>query len=483
MNKGVTFVLTSCGRVDLLEKTLESFFKFNTYPIDRYLITEDSADLKVFEQCKVLNQKYDNKLEFIFNYEKLGQTGSIDKAYSMVETEYVFHCEEDWDFNRSGFIEKSIKVLEKYPKILQVWIRPKSDKILNSIDSQIHSVEEGVSIRIVKPVSFTVKGANDDGTDMIIKNYMGFSWNPGLKRLSDWKLLSEGYSGLNREHLVDAYYRDRGFSVWSLSENDEDGYVTHSGWDRRADNPVLKEQKVGISVVMPSFLGEYAGSRSNPVEKFIRAVESFKAQIYKQKELIIISDGCERTNQIYEERWKQDPLIRLIKCEKSDSTWPGTLREVGRSVARYNWICYLDTDDIILENHLSLISNAITTAPNGTTVLFDMYYMLPLIENPNKLMLQYFGMDNNVKGYEELRNACQLIVINQKIASTKAMGQNGTWQIVHHKEVPHRWRNSLTMGEDLDFINRLKTTEKYSTFRGQFLLCHNTNNRKTIWEI
>jgi len=239
----------------------------------------------------------------------------------------------------------------------------------------------------------------------------------------------------------------------------------------------------GISVVMPSFLGEYPGSRSNPTEKFIRAVESFKAQIHSQKELIIVSDGCEITNQIYEEKWKKDSYIKLIKCEKSDSTWPGTLREVGRSVSMYEWIWYLDTDDMILQNHLSLISTAITVAPEGTTVLFDTYYMLPLPENPTDLMFRYLGMSNNLEEYLKVRQGCELTIIGQKIAATKAMGQNGTWQIVHHKEVPHRWRNSATMGEDLDFINRLKTTEKYSTFRGQFLLCHNTASRKTIWEI
>ena len=53
----VTFVLTSCGRMDLLEQTLDSFFKYNEYPIDRYLITEDSADPEIFKQCEELNQR------------------------------------------------------------------------------------------------------------------------------------------------------------------------------------------------------------------------------------------------------------------------------------------------------------------------------------------------------------------------------------------------------------------------------------------
>ena len=102
----VTFVMTACGRVDLMVQTLDSFLKYNTYPIKRYIITEDSADESVFEQCKLLNQqKYGGKLEFIFNNPKIGQARSIDLAYSTIDTEYVFHCEEDWEFYKSGFIE------------------------------------------------------------------------------------------------------------------------------------------------------------------------------------------------------------------------------------------------------------------------------------------------------------------------------------------------------------------------------------------
>ena len=245
--KKVTFVLTSCGRLDLLERTLDSFFKWNTYPIERYIITEDSADKSVFEECERLNrEKYGNKLEFIFNYEKLGQSASIDKAYSMVDTEYIFHCEEDWEFYRRGFIEDSIKILETQPKVIQAWIRPKSDRILNRIEPKIYVLPGEVKVRRVLPASFIVKGANEDGTDMIIKDYMGFSWNPGVKRLKDWQDLPNGYSEFEREHLVDHYYRDNGFMVVSLSENDEQGYVKHIGWNRRADDPIYKKTNYKI---------------------------------------------------------------------------------------------------------------------------------------------------------------------------------------------------------------------------------------------
>ena len=479
----VTFVLTSCGRMDLLEKTLDSFFKYNTYPIDRYLIIEDSTNTDVFERCKSLNiEKYNNKLEFIFNHEKLGQSASIDKAYSNVETEYIFHCEDDWEFYQGGFIEDSIKVLKTQPKVIQSWIRPKSDGILNKIQNKINSLPLGVCVRIVEPTSFIVKNANIDGSDIVVTDFMGFSWNPGVKRLKDWEELPNGYAGFEREHLVDQYYRSRGFMVVSLSKNDEEGYVKHIGWNRRAADHVYRNQKIGISVIMISYLGKYEGSRSAADKKFIRAVESFKKQTHNVKELIIVSDGCEITNEIYFKKWKNDPEIHLVRCEKSEAKWPGALREVGRSIAKYEWIHYLDTDDYDMPNHLGCIAESISTREPNTTVLLNSRYYFPLPEKPHDLMLVYCNV--TLKKYKEFRDSISEYD-GHKLASAKSRGHNGTWQIVHHKNVPHRWENSETIGEDKNFIERLKSTEKWIEFKGHHIHSHfyNTDHNVTLWEI
>ena len=41
----------------------------------------------------------------IFNENRQGQIKSVDYAYSMVETPYIFHLEDDWEFYESYFIE------------------------------------------------------------------------------------------------------------------------------------------------------------------------------------------------------------------------------------------------------------------------------------------------------------------------------------------------------------------------------------------
>lgn len=242
---------------------------------------------------------------------------------------------------------------------------------------------------------------------------------------------------------------------------------------------IIKMEEIGISVIMPSYLGEYPGSRKDPDKKFIRSVKSFKEQSLKEKELIIISDGCEITNQIYHDNWKEDPTIRLIISEKMQVTWPGELREMGRSIAKYDWITYLDSDDMYLQNHLSIINNAIQNREKNVTVLLNTHYIFPFPENPNKIMLAYVGMD--LEKYNQTRNNLEILDGN-RIAAAKA-NWFGTWRLVHHKQVPHRWMNSDEMGEDAFFIERIKKTEKLQEFRGSYFICHNTNKRMDIWDV
>ena len=196
-----------------------------------------SPEIDIEELIKLNEEKYKSMFTIVLNEKQIGQTASIDKAYDMIkdECDYIFHCENDWLFYKRGFIEDSIKVLESQPKVLQAWIRPKNDGILNKIEDKVFMLPGGVAVRRVLPVNYSTGQINEDGTPRIIYNYMGFSFNPGLKRVSDYKLIGN-YKSKNEEHLVDAFYRDNGYMVVSLSTNDQEGYVRHNGWDNRTEN-------------------------------------------------------------------------------------------------------------------------------------------------------------------------------------------------------------------------------------------------------
>lgn len=109
-----------------------------------------------------------------------------------------------------------------------------------------------------------------------------------------------------------------------------------------------------ISVIMASYLGEYPGCATNRTHKFKRAINSFLKQ--NIGELIIVSDGCEKTNKIVN-KFYNVPSIKLVSIPKQ-CLFSGKVREAGISIAQHEWICYLDSDDEFKEGHLqTLIDN------------------------------------------------------------------------------------------------------------------------------
>jgi len=119
MNPPVTFVLTSCGRFNLLELTLRTFLSHNTYPIDRFLLIEDSGNEAVLDICS----KFSSPIEVIVNSRRIGLMSSLDRLYREINTEFIFHCEDDWVFFRNGFIEDSLQLLEQNPFMSMVSCR------------------------------------------------------------------------------------------------------------------------------------------------------------------------------------------------------------------------------------------------------------------------------------------------------------------------------------------------------------------------
>ncbi|MEM6272770.1 MAG: glycosyltransferase [Bacteroidota bacterium] len=208
----ITLAVTSCGRFDLLRHTLDSFLRHNTYPIARKIIIEDSG---VPDTCRQIFDTYDEEFEVIFNFPKLGHIHSLDRLYGTIETPYIFHCEDDWEFTQPGFIEKSLEVLRRRPEVVMVTLRALHD-------TMGHPVEEPVYddlYRLVTPDHLGV--------------WSGFSLNPGLRRLSDYHLVAPyAQHGLSEADIA-AEYKRRGFRGAILLER----YVVHIGDGRHVFDP------------------------------------------------------------------------------------------------------------------------------------------------------------------------------------------------------------------------------------------------------
>lgn len=211
----ITFIATSCGRLDLLEKTIDSFLKFNTAPIEQYIISEDDKDVDLTE----LKVKYqEHNFYWIQNSgPRYGFLGNNDFIYKHANTPWVFHCEDDWEFHRSGFIEKSMTIMESKNEILQVWLRHPDDTNGHPPEEIIHNTN-GVEYKLM---SLDFEG-----------QWNGFSTNPSLKRLAN-KVCFEainkiGPGFIGPEGKVSIYYKLAGFRAAILPE----GYVKHIGEGR-----------------------------------------------------------------------------------------------------------------------------------------------------------------------------------------------------------------------------------------------------------
>jgi len=193
MNK-VSVVVTTCNRDDLLEKTINSFTVSNNYPIDEYIFVNDCGNSikELVESFKLENYKIIN------NNEKKGQLLSIDIGYSVVENEYIFHLEDDWMFDtKSEFIKDSLNILNNRENIHQVWIRHDYDNP-HKVESMLQNIEGTLGFLVI------------DGFQGV---WNGFSFNPGLRRKSDYcRMFPAGYGAFKDEkecaiHLKKFNYR------------------------------------------------------------------------------------------------------------------------------------------------------------------------------------------------------------------------------------------------------------------------------------
>ncbi|MGE5269130.1 MAG: glycosyltransferase [Thiohalocapsa sp.] len=224
----ISVVLTSCGRQDLLERTLDSFFAFNTAPVAQFLVVEDGT----LDANALLIEKYrQHGITWLATSGRVGQIAAIDHAYALVEHPYIFHMEDDWEFYHGGFIENSLQVLEAFPDCLQIWLRALDDTNGHPLCPEQRTAG-GIPFR---KLQFDFHG-----------RWHGFSFNPGLRRTADYRLLGkygwfvtfDANDPSTSERAISEIYRQLGFYASILGDQDGSGYLRHIGWDRTVGEPM-----------------------------------------------------------------------------------------------------------------------------------------------------------------------------------------------------------------------------------------------------
>ncbi len=208
-----TIVVTSCGRFDLLRETLASLFKHLERPARRVLVIEDSGD----ESVRAALADLWPPVEVIVNNPQLGQMKSLDKVYALVDTPYVFHCEDDWEFFRDGFLAESFALLKARPDVSMVALRPRSE--LNPLVRDM-PVEKLGDLEY-----FTLDPS-------LHPEYFSYSFNPGLRRLSDIRALGS-LAAIGHEPDVSYAFKQRGMRMANLQHP----AVRHIGDGRHVHDP------------------------------------------------------------------------------------------------------------------------------------------------------------------------------------------------------------------------------------------------------
>lgn len=199
ISRDITFVLTSCGRFDLLAETLRTFVACNTAPIARWLVVEDSGREEVRDAVRGAGVP----IEVIVNDPPVGQMASIDRAYAKVDTPYIFHCEDDWRFFRSGFVEESLLLLEAVATVSAVMCRrtgqnPMHDAIVGTAPLLAAG---GVAYRMPVPHVSDV--------------WFGYGFNPGLRRLADARAIGS-FASRGHEKHASVWFKRRGMGMAAL---------------------------------------------------------------------------------------------------------------------------------------------------------------------------------------------------------------------------------------------------------------------------
>lgn len=200
----VTAVVTSCGRFDLLKRTLDSFHD----SVNRIIISDDSQD--TYQHDLIINH-FKNYCDIAIHGKNRGQAANLDSLYDMVTTPYIFHMEDDWEFLYPGSVRESREIMKDASiGLVQLDIRPAYFKA-KAVGDEAHDYFEYRPWRI--------------SDDHVL--WHGWCGSPHLLRKSTWEKLGR-FTVTPNETAYDALYGASGLrTVWMKKP-----FVRHIGYGR-----------------------------------------------------------------------------------------------------------------------------------------------------------------------------------------------------------------------------------------------------------
>lgn len=130
----ITFTITTCKRLELFKKTMDSFLTYckDQHLISRWICVDDNSSTDDREKMKRLYPFFE------FHFKSRGQKGharSMNMLRSLVKSEYIFHMEDDWEFCKEGnYITECLQGFQVAPNVGQVLINRNYAETLQDLD-------------------------------------------------------------------------------------------------------------------------------------------------------------------------------------------------------------------------------------------------------------------------------------------------------------------------------------------------------------
>lgn len=163
---------------------------------------------------------------------RVGHHRAVDLMYQEVKTDFVFHFEDDWYFDRYDFLDECEDILRSSPMASAVCVR----SVREFIGPDLMLKTESLS---------TASGTHYLRLDQVHDQWYGYTFNPHIAPKSTWANLG-GFAGFQKERHISRHLRGKGRFVPYLSN----GACRHIG---EADS--VARAKIPLSRRIKNLLG------------------------------------------------------------------------------------------------------------------------------------------------------------------------------------------------------------------------------------
>lgn len=215
----ITLCLTIGKRPKELAETLQHLLA--RLPFQHIIAINDFGD----EETSQVFRKYCPHGTLIHLGHNLGHHKAIDYMYQQVQTDYIFHCEDDWLFDNTPDLAQAIQILEQYQEVSCIAFR-KVEDFLHNGRHELAQAQSGDLADYVR-------------VDHLHEQWHGYSFNPHLAKRSLWQT-NAPFARFKKERHISRYLRAKGMYMLFLKQ----GCCHHIGHVSIANPPKTFWQKL-----------------------------------------------------------------------------------------------------------------------------------------------------------------------------------------------------------------------------------------------